>query len=372
MEEFRADPLTSSLITVIHKPEFELFRFEIVSGNGSSSTQFNTPDQAKDNIAENTEIFSDYKSSPWLKFDPDCSSQTWLHVAAEHRDIPLIYELIRLGVAIDAQDDDGVTALQISIESLRDLVKTQDSFGSTRTPSPARDRVKRDIEAHERVATLLIKQHADVNLSRSNSSPISVAIQTRRWSLVDLLLRHGALPPLLRQLRFRTTNDERHYMSLLAKAKAKMSDSRPLRPCPCWSGKLLSECHAAGPIPYPDNFICKCGSRKIYAKCCTTRDFRVEERWDDARKCIVARSIGGMLLPKPDANNPEAYAEQMRVVNKSMDIIGQLSKDQDKFQRFSARMFERRSAWIMNGFGHRPDADPAYLYTVLKSTFFPR
>lgn len=371
VEKFKADPLVSFLPSVVFKPATEKIRIDFVSTNVCSSSQIQTPNEPKDDIAAHTTVLSDYKISPTLTNIIDQEQNlTWLHKAVEHMDLPFAHELIRLGIPLDVQRRDGSTALQISLDYLLEFDQILRSLGTSPQSTPAREKAKRVPLIQERIAILLIEQHADVNLGSNGNTPLSAAVGARRWPLVDLLLSHGAIPPPMRQLQFKPASDRIRYKALVAKHKT--PTARPPRPCPCWSGKLLADCHAAGPLPYPADFICKCGSAKVYAKCCSKRDFRIEERWEESRKCIAARSIGGVLLPKPDVNDPEAHAEQMRILNKSMGAIGLMAKDQESFRLLAAKMQSRRSAWIMRGFGARPDADPAYLYALLKASFFPR
>lgn len=214
-----------------------------------------------------------------------------LHKAASEGDVPLVYELIRLG-EIDQKDENGKTALYIALSS---LVAFLGSLGKYLTAlnqanlTPDLDINK--AESFVRIATLLIEQHTDANAGFAGVPPLSLAIKARRWDLVELLLIHGARP-----LDSTCTDevDMERLRNLQATVKGK---PHPPRPCPCWSGKLLSECHnGANEQPYPAHFLCVCGTRyKTYADCCCKRGIEIVEKWSRGR--VLHRKVTRLYLP---------------------------------------------------------------------------
>lgn len=44
--------------------------------------------------------------------------KTLLHIAAKNADVPLAYEIIRMGITIDFKDKDGVTPLFLALENV--------------------------------------------------------------------------------------------------------------------------------------------------------------------------------------------------------------------------------------------------------------
>lgn len=97
-----------------------------------------------------------------------------------------------------------------------------------------------------KIVTILVTQHADVNASAFGNPPRATSLM----DIVELLLRHGSRSPYIDSLRFLSTDVKLEYHYLLQRTDT--DQPRPARPCPCWSGKLLSEYHDTGDeIPYP-------------------------------------------------------------------------------------------------------------------------
>ena len=70
--------------------------------------------------------------------------KTLLHVAAKDADVPLAYEVIRMGLTIDFKDKDGVTPLFLALENLLALNKvlktvSQAPWQSAKRPDQAPD-----------------------------------------------------------------------------------------------------------------------------------------------------------------------------------------------------------------------------------------
>ncbi|KAK7034715.1 hypothetical protein VNI00_012122 [Paramarasmius palmivorus] len=244
--------------------------------------------------------------------------KTMLHMAACDGDVALAYEMIRMGIEIDRKDRNDVTALLLSLAKLvihRNILSlvTGPNFPSPPPGSSLSEALKPEyltkrIECDARIATLLIEQHADVNSGAFGVTPMSLAAESGRWSIVEVLLYHGARRPRTDDLHFASTIEKSRYLSILSKTKTSASDPRPPRPCPCWSGKLLSECHAAEKKPYPDNFICRCGRKnRSFGECCGRRGIQVVEEWDAEDKWIAPSTIRMMRLPSAAEVTPEAW-----------------------------------------------------------------
>lgn len=149
-------------------------------------------------------------------------------------------------------------------------------------------------------AQTLVEQYADVNIVVDGMTPLSYACQTRRWDLIKLLIQHGAsdapntVPAPITHLSKPADRDR--FSSLLQTSRQPV---RPPRLCPCWSGKLLQDCHDAGKsLPYPHKYVCRCGSGKNYGKCCAKRGIILIEEWDAKDDWI--RGSQRLSIPLPD------------------------------------------------------------------------
>ncbi|KAK7465258.1 hypothetical protein VKT23_005237 [Stygiomarasmius scandens] len=198
------------------------------------------------------------------KFRPG-DGKTFLHLALKHADVPLAYEIIRIGIDINFKDTEGVTPLFYALEhllALHEVYKavTQPGFRKPTKSAPQSirtaldpDNIKTRMGDISKIAILIIEQHANVDAGAFGYTPISLAAQAQQWDLVRLLLRHGARHS---QSQISSTADRIRLSSIMNEVKA--SSPRPAQPCPCWSGKLLSECHDSSRQPYPDHFLCGC------------------------------------------------------------------------------------------------------------------
>lgn len=159
------------------------------------------------------------------------------------------------------------------------------------------------------IMATLIEQHCDPNKYfpacvqgiAGNLTPLQVAVLTNEWELVNLLLKYGAnsYPPSPCMLMRHVLDGRPGGKKRLAWAVSQNKTvDRPPRLCPCFSGKSLSECHMQRQ-PYPPEFLCMCGSKKIHDRCCKKRDVPCHEIWDEegqwiqpSRQIIIPTGIG--------------------------------------------------------------------------------
>ncbi|KZP33767.1 hypothetical protein FIBSPDRAFT_772668, partial [Athelia psychrophila] len=119
--------------------------------------------------------------------------------------------------------------------------------------------------------------------ARPGSTSIKIACEIKNWDIIALLLEHGATAPSTTPS---FSEAECRRLNLLVKKFT--NKPRPARPCPCWSGQLLSLCHAAEDKPFPPEFICNCGTGKTYGRCCARRiGMFMHERWDPSGDRII-------------------------------------------------------------------------------------
>ncbi|KAF9066083.1 hypothetical protein BDP27DRAFT_1057628 [Rhodocollybia butyracea] len=215
-----------------------------------------------------------------------------LNMAIDDGDPLFAFESIRLGALVNATNGRGQTPLLQCLERMYDLVELEKIIAFS--PPSLRAAAGLDnltfLKARmNRIALLLVEQHADVNATvkwqGKSVTPLYFATCVLRdFELARLLLTHGADPyPHSPAESIRT--DMLHFQQLAEETRTRIKNNggiiRPPRPCPCFSGKALSDCHDTGERhPYPDEFLCKCGSEKAYSKCCKGRNMQTVERWN--------------------------------------------------------------------------------------------
>ncbi|KZP08608.1 hypothetical protein FIBSPDRAFT_901174 [Athelia psychrophila] len=198
-----------------------------------------------------------------------------IHISAITADPLHLCEMIRLGTDMDLKDSEGHTPLLAAMRCLM-VYNEHPEMCSPLWISRLRF-----------IARTLIEQLVDVNITPTTGlSALHMACHVRDWEIIGLLLQHGAhavvpgssLRPAVDLLTL--ASDKKRFRKL-----EKSPKSRPPQPCPCWSGKLLADCHATDQ-PYPHEFYCTCGSKKSYGKCCSRRNIFVFEKWDDGSRYI--------------------------------------------------------------------------------------
>ncbi|CAL1717140.1 unnamed protein product [Somion occarium] len=276
--------------------------------------------------------------------------RTFLHLAVRLRDVPLAYESLRLGINIDAKDYYGMTPLFFACMWLRLLHQ-----GRVRIPSGGSP--ESNIERIFRVARLLIEQHADVNLNVDGETPLTIAASIPNIPLVMLLLEHGARLPesFLSSGKFPL---RAHRASLMRIIKSRDVLFRPPRPCPCWSGAMLAECHAHKEQPYPAEFLCPCEKPKSYRKCCIGRDFEYIEKWDEKHQRIATGKVEVhriSSIPLETANIIASFVNDAKEhdMDIDMDIVRRLRSGFTMIQK------------------DNPDIDPAFAFAMGVIKDFP-
>ncbi|KIP02756.1 hypothetical protein PHLGIDRAFT_122182 [Phlebiopsis gigantea 11061_1 CR5-6] len=288
LDELNSDPLVSAKPSKIYSQPFEQFRVQALSQKSSCEMKVVLGDDQTGSSPSVLELRIVDKIDLFVKGQ----DRTFLHLAAKKADIPLAYEAIRIGTAVNWKDKDGVTALLLACDMLR----------ATRAGRQVPRRcatmfLDEETERHRPIAVLLIEQHADVNVG--GETPLSVAAEA-------CLLASGRAPHTPRRDRAlcRTARIPRIAHRGAARpapvARAHTTtraDPRSPRPRPCWSGKLLQERHAAGEQPHPAAYLCHCGRGRPYGRCCAKEDFRMVESWSADEDWI--RPAKTMQLPLP-------------------------------------------------------------------------
>lgn len=303
-----------------------------------------------------------------------------LHSAVHDGDVLAAYETLRIGINIDGQDAKGATPLFLALESIYTINVSQmgqaaktaafvASLPPHLRPSYSSDEeLKLQIEHIERIAILLIEQHADVDTGAFGSTPLTLAVATARWRIVKLLLRHGALPASPYSMELASSTNKARFATLIADNQP--TNPRPPRPCPCWSGKLLSECHDAAKQPYPDHFLCCCGKQKTYGVCCSKRGLIIQEKWDRETARIV--TIQASRHPSPDI--PPQIQQDF---NAGLDMAHSICQRADpmRIQEAMITTPEARCEFLrhhLNAPGRKDDVDPAFWHGLSLVNFLPR
>lgn len=211
-----------------------------------------------------------------------------IHIAVIDADPLHLCEMIRLGADMDKEDSKGHTPLWLATQvfaSYLMFMRAGIPFPGAGAPGSTPSIVNR----LKFIVQTLIEQHVNVNHAVEGMTPLHWTCQAQDWDLIALLLKHGARPSLPGSKLAPPVNllpsarDKSRFRTL---AKSHSPDNpRPAQPCPCWSGKLLADCHA-GDQPYPSAFYCTCGSKKTYGKCCSRRNIFIFEKWDTESRYI--------------------------------------------------------------------------------------
>ncbi|CCM04267.1 uncharacterized protein FIBRA_06436 [Fibroporia radiculosa] len=295
LQKLRADPRTLADNSIIFTEQFAPYRIAVL-GHGTSP-EVAVVDPADSRTVETLGIdpvaFSRVATMLDRTFSAD-DKKTWLHWAATRADLHLAYEAIRLGVGVNYRDQAGSTPLSTVCTQIAHNVALigrlpPEDFILYSTPALS---MPNFLWRLTRIAILLIEQRADVQACNSGGeTPLVLACRAKNFDLIECLLQHGADPSILTssQLKqnFPDSSDLRKYHVLV---RTKASSKRPPQPCPCWSGKLLADCHAAGPQPYPSYYLCRCGTNKTYAKCCAKRSINITEEWQASEQYLLSRT----------------------------------------------------------------------------------
>jgi hypothetical protein len=224
---------------------------------------------------------------------------SWLHFATMSGDILLAHEPIRLGTAVGLKDGNGRTPLGHGCTVLsRESNQLSWTIYGRAADLPVNDdmfaRLTVQIHSIERVCMLLISQRADINETHNSISLLHPASKAASWDLICCLLEHGAdpTPSSLPEHHhpiylFKRAFDKQRFHHLTQKYLLVIYHPS--------SSKLLLECHADGgeDKPYPDDFICRCKSRKLYVNCCKKRGIL---RWDNQEEWMQSCTKQSIIL----------------------------------------------------------------------------
>jgi ankyrin repeat protein len=157
-------------------------------------------------------------------------------------DVLALSELIGLGAIIDLADSNGHTSLHLAtLEMVK--VKSPGVLIFSKACGAYMRATDKERFFHQLawVLHILIEQHANINIMAGGDTLIDLTCKWKDWDIVTLLLKHGATTSLITSSLFRSSADKKHFSNLL-----KLSGSggtQLLQICPCWSGKVISDCH---------------------------------------------------------------------------------------------------------------------------------
>ena len=361
VRSFESDSTCPPYRSVIFIPEFNVIRHLIASGEQCPEAIIQT-----DMALYMRQTIGFLPGAPYL-----VNKSTGLHLAATTGDIPLFYEMVRLGCHLEVTDEHGRTPLFAGCERLSSLMLN----GKVRTfPGADSTRLRNDVKRIEKVCILLVEQHATLDTKINGKTPLHLACATNSWDLIKVLLQHGADPASTSPPRsqhcislFRTFEEKE-----LFKAISQLPHREcPPRPCPCWSGKLLRDCHAResdDKITYPLHFICRCKSRKTFEKCCHKRGVLWTEAWDPEEMWIQPFRCAKFVTSTAQAQ--ENLMRQLEVVGKFNQSIADGTSLMSGADVISG--VKSMTAKMMDLLVQSEHVDPGFAYAAKKVDFMPR
>jgi hypothetical protein len=288
-----------------------------------------------------------------------------LHIAALSGDVVLASEIIRLGATIDLKDTTGKTPLFLAIEtaSACRISLSADLAGNPSRPKAARKMRSEQIGMLRRlrfITQTLLEQHADPNCSYNGLQPLYYACSSMDWDVITLLLQHGANPTISRgpMNLMKNNADKSRYHALVSSLAL---SPRPPRMCPCWSGKTLTECHDAESKPFPPDFLCRCGTGRIFRKCCGTRKIKISERWNDEEQWILTSYLSP-ISPVMDESELGRIEKNTNIMMDLADVLPPPTQD-------SISSFMKDFAESLHSKGL---IDPAFAYAMKETELVPR
>ncbi|KAJ7685508.1 hypothetical protein DFH06DRAFT_1158696 [Mycena polygramma] len=299
---------------------------------------------------------------------------SFLHAAIDETDVFLACELIRLGAHIDQENGKGQSPLLQTLGRMWELqISTFKTPASPSEPQHTCIPTGKQLENAQKrlryLAVVLIEQHANVNATLEWQgtvvSSVHIACILEEWELVALLLKHGAQSkpgPVCTDVKTFLHNAaaRRRFNDL---KKAENGSARPPQMCPCFSGRLLSECHSQS-LPYPDHFVCACVSRKEYGKCCKVGGVRtLTEIWEEETKSIQVWQ--SLRFPTVTFSSPETH-----------DVVMEHFKGEGGMDIMLLRFIgdpTSRILWTeaLDIACREKLADAAFVFAYLKTGFFP-
>lgn len=370
VEKLKADPKLDATKSMVTTKEWRRIRLSLVK----TDTGGNSPDGPV--VLPEDELGTSYTLE---------DRKTWLHYASEIGDPCVALEIIRLGATIDSRDNKGHTPLSrgMMMASWSSLIVADANASTPWALCPDPVAAEKNIDRMRWVCRLLVEQHADVNVVVDDIAPLDYACLAKDWEAIELLLVHGAEPR--RQDEDESPvgqlcsegDDKERFHKLVAAAGKRVR--RPPRICPCWSGKVISECHGAGPKPYPVLYVCRCGSGKSYGRCCSKRGIEYWEQWDEEDQWICYVQKKALQFPKLSDGMPPVdvsqLAESMRSflsINNDPGFRSALSQVDPEFIRQEQvaciKELLRPVEDLMVPLGL---VDPAFAYALAKAQFLP-
>lgn len=339
VREVESNPLMRDYSSSVHTLETHIFRLEMRNWHSPSSPDCYYIIQDANNLGFTHE-----------------AKRTRLHYAAIKGDVLGASELLYAGATVNNLDTGGISPLYLLMTHMAEIKTSRVQIVSSGSLG-----TKFVLARGSWVARLLIEQHADVNISIDNVPLLHLACKAQDWETIALLLKHGAssLPSPVRC--FKTPADKSRFEALVESTGR--FDSRPPRPCPCYSGKRLSECHEKEPQPYPAHYVCICGSGKKYKVCCDTArgKSRVFEYWDpDLGYISHQHNIIADMAPKVQETMCSVGA--LKKVGSGLAMAAEAPKDVTK-----EYMEDIANQGLAQG-----GMDPAFAYALKKAGFKPR
>ncbi len=376
IEDLKNDPIVDFKASMIHSPDTEQYRLMVISQRIHPHVPISSQIDAEvpSSLPANDNVIP--ALSKWGKDD----RKSHLHLAAATLDVPLTYETLRMGANPSYKDAYGVTPLYLALELARSAL-LYDAVLHISAATPSRNRSS-DNPSHatlraraSRIATLLVEQHGDVNSGYRGRTPLSIAVELCMWDVVELLLRHRVKVPPLKRLSFQSNVEKLQYLKLLTSVGSDTQAGRPPRPCPCWSGKPLTECHAAGWTSYPGDLLCCCGKNRKYDNCCVKREFKWMERWSEENQMFeVTKDINQVFQPQvPDwiAGLP-GYSDGVNLLQQGIgDILSKGSSGiRDHWRKNNQQ--QKQADLFDEHLKTHPEYEPAYSYAYRRCDVTPR
>ncbi|KAJ7640799.1 hypothetical protein DFH06DRAFT_1215271 [Mycena polygramma] len=264
----------------------------------------------------------------------------WLHIAVMFGDPPLACEMLRLGCPIQSKDRRNHSAVYFGcawVENYMRHGKWKDRTGKTVVPDEQILELMKHYSQMLKVCIFLVEQHSDPNEMHKGVSILHLACLIGSWDLIRALLLHGAKPsndnaPKMYPIdTLETLSDKANFTALVSQYSTQI---RPPRPCPCASGRTLSECHATDQ-PYPGEYLCPCCSRKTHAKCCEKRiGFTWHEIWtEETQFDFVKKIIQPMKFADPEEQADFIAKVQSMSKDDQRDLIPTVGEARDTIQR---------------------------------------
>jgi hypothetical protein len=290
------------------------------------------------------------------------AQRTYLHHYAMEGDVLALSELIGLGATPDKADSYGITPLHLIFMEMAKVKSPEIAVFQidSKTLMGAADR-GRLFSRLAWVARILIEQHTDVKIKVREQSLIGLSCSWQDWDTVTLLLKHGATLSPSTVSCFKSSSDRKRFTDLLRSVGP--GHPRPPRVCPCWSGKLVPDCHGQTEQSYRLEFVCVCGSAKTYQQCCYTRGKFVTEKWDRKSQRILHDYDRLATLPKAIREKFQDLDSYHKKFRERREKLG--------FDSAPPDVLKQQKKWAAE-FLSKGLIDPAFAYAMERANFVPQ